>query len=263
MRSIHQIFFYCSLLFTLLLHVESSSLAIQPVIWEYLPLEDCLMPPDHPLQKKLNKLFNNPKLFQSPQQMKQAGFEIINNLHRGLMVASHPSIKNYLIKKFQDHIPQDKQLNNYLKRINGARALNHFIKANHLQHIVVPQKWLYRLPKRFSDSKTGKNSYVLIVEQLDICEGGKDPNGDLAKRYYNMDLSILKELCITVYYFRGLDSMLHNMPFTHQNQIAFIDTERWDWKREGYLKQAMPFLSKDRQEYALREFEGLTIQENR
>jgi hypothetical protein len=40
------------------------------------------------------------------------------------------------------------------------------------------------------------------------------------------------------------------MPFTYQNQITFIDTEKWREKRKGYLKRSMPFLRPESQAYA-------------
>ncbi len=248
---------YFSFLFLFLVNYTAVFSEVIPVSVPKLKLKECLLPADHPLQDQLKDLFDHSHMFSSPAQLSDSGFQVINRVHRGLMVARHPALKNCLIKKFQDKVPQDSQLRNYLRRINGARALSRFIQTNHLQHIVVPQKWLYPLPKRFSNSNTGKITYILIVEEIDICKGGKDPDGEVARRYYTIDFEILRELCYVVYYFRGLDSMLHNMPFTYQNKIAFIDTERWEWQREGYLRRAMPYMSKDRQKYALAVFEEL------
>lgn len=232
---------------------------IQKVNIHKLELEKCLLPKDHPLQGRLKALFENSHMFESNDQLKQAGFHPFNKRSQpSLMVASHPAIKGYLIKKFKNEVPQDKQLDNYLDRISGAKALRKFIKVNKLQHIVVPQKWLYRLPKSFADLQTGERTYILIVEHMDICNGGNNPNGTVGTKYHNMDFDILRELCIVLYYFRGLDSSLRNMPFTHQNTIAFVDTEKWwDKDREGFLRRAISYLSQDRQEYALAVFEEL------
>lgn len=224
-----------------------------------LKVDDCLLPSDHPLQNKLKKLFKKENMFNSPQQLKRAGFQVLDRVHRGLMVAGHPSMNNYLIKKFQNKVSQDEQLENYLRRINGARALGNFIRSNDLKHIIVPQKWLYALPERFSDPKRKKKTYILIVEKMDLCSGGKDPEGEIAQKYYTIEFDILREICRVVYHFRGLDSMLHNLPFTYQNKIAFIDTERWERQREGYLRNIMPFLSEDRREYALSVFDELRM----
>lgn len=216
-------------------------------------LEPYLLPDKHPLQEQINHLFENSQMFESVDQLQKSGFEVLPRVHRGLMVASHSTMNGYLIKKFQNHISQKHQLNNYVSRIRGARALNLFISKNHLKHIIVPKKWLYALPKKFSDSVTKEKTYILIVEKLDILTG----NGEVAKRYQSIEEPILKELCMVVYRFRGLDSVLHNMPFTHQNKIAFIDTEKWNIKRKGFLHSIMPFLSEDGKAYARSTYEEL------
>lgn len=237
---------------------------IQTVDIQKLGVKDCLLPEDHPLQNKLKKLFDNPSIFELPEHLRLAGFTICNRIRRGLMVISHPNIKNYLIKKFQNETPRKAQLRNYLRRINGARTLRQFIQLNNLQHIVVPKKWLYLLPESFSDPETQERTYILIVERMDICSGGKDVNGEVAKRYYNIDTDVLRELCVVVYYFRGLDSGLQNMPFTYQNKIAFIDTEHWkNDRRKEFLRFALLYMPQDRQEYALTVFQDLLEQDKR
>jgi hypothetical protein len=47
------------------------------------------------------------------------------------------------------------------------------------------------------------------------------------------------------------------MPFTVDGRIAFIDTEKWNIKREGYLRHVMPYLTEDRKNYALALFDAL------
>lgn len=225
-----------------------------------LALEECLLPDEHPLQKQLSGLFEDRRMFKSIRRLSQKGFQVNQRVHRGLMVAGHPAFSNYLIKKFKNSVAQQAQTENFLKRVNGARALSRFIKLNNLQHIVVPQKWVYLLPEQFSDPKTGDRSYVLIVEKMDICSGGKDPRGEVANRYYSIDKDILREICIVLYAFRGLDSVLHNLPFTYQNKIAFIDTEKWEEEREEFLPRIKPFLSEENKKYASEVFRELRNQ---
>lgn len=235
---------------------------IQPTNFKFLDAS-YLLPKKHPLQKKLKDIFKDPEIFDTPHQLRLAGFQVLNRVHRNLMVARHPSISGYLFKKFQNNVSQEDQLDNYLKRIKGALALSKFIRHNNLQHIIVPGKWLYKLPKRFRDSKTKEPAYILIVDEIDICSGGSDPNGEVAQRYLHIQENVLQELCMVVYHFRGLDSMLHNMPFTYQNKIAFIDTEKWAINRKGYLRNAMSYLSPDKQAYALSIFNALENQDHK
>lgn len=228
-------------------------------------LKDCLLPSGHPLQSELNDIFKDKDftLFNSPQDLRFAGFQVLDRVHRNLMVIGHPNTPNYLFKKFQNNVDEKTQLRNFVSRINGARNLQKFIRLNKLKHIVTPKKWLYPLPKRFSNPDANEKAYLLVVEKIDICGGGSEIHGEVAQKYREIDIDILSELCAVVYYFRGLDSVLHNMPFTHQDKIAFIDTERWNWKRSGYLYRAMPFLSPERQEYAQTVFKKLQAQDTR
>lgn len=237
---------------------------IQEVPIRELELKDCLLPEDHPLQNQLQFLFQDPHLFASLHHLEQSEFHLLSRNNSKIMVASHPAIKHYLIKKFSDIIPQHLQLINYVKRIRGARALKEFIYLNRLKHIVVPQKWIYPLPTQFSNPQTGERSYLLIVEDMEICSGKGQVKGQTAKRYNKIDKKTLRELCMVVYYFRGLDSGLCNMPFTHHNQIAFIDTECWDdWNREGFLSRVMPYLPQKRQKYALKVLRELCEQDTK
>src|SRR4051812_30373784 len=118
MRLANQLYF--SFLFLFLANYTAVFGDVIPVSVNKLKLKECLLPADHPLQSQLKDLFENPNMFHSPTQLNHAGFQVINRIHRGLMVAKHLAIKNYLIKKFQDKVSQDSQLRNYLRRINGA-----------------------------------------------------------------------------------------------------------------------------------------------
>lgn len=237
---------------------------IQWIELRELDMKDCFLPDDHPLQSKLKKLFKDRSMFRSHSHLENLGFYTLTHKEEKIMVAGHPDLKSYLIKKFSDanSSPKAVQLNNYLKRIAGARALKEFIDLNHLKHIVVPQKWLYELPAQFNDAATGEKSYVLIVEDMDIYTE-KGSRGRAAK-YQKIKYDILKELCIVVYYFRGLDSVRSNLAFTNQNKISFIDTECWDeWDREGFLARIMPYLKPRCREYAKKVFKELCEQDTR
>lgn len=232
----------------------------QGVVVHELEVNECLMPQDHPLQSQFKDLFQDRHMFLSLSHLKKCGFTTLSYKRNKIMVARHPDIKHYLIKKFCDvnFRSKEEQLNNYLKRITGARALQEFINLNQLKHIVVPQKWLYELPNQFSNAKTGEKSYVLIVEDMNIYTFDGKKGGKTARKYYSIEYDILKELCTVVYFFRGLDSGPYNLAFTRQNKIAFIDTEYWDeWDREGLLGRLLPYLGPNRKKYAMQVFKEL------
>jgi hypothetical protein len=240
-----------TLLFSLLLISSFAIEAIEnsPNEQQTSSLKKYLLPVNHPLQRKLAKLFHDPSMFNSPNKLEAEDFSVLARVHRGLMVASHPTIKKHLFKKFINSVSQEEQIQNFIRRIEGARALRTFIKENQLHYIVVPQKWLYQLPEQFSDPVTHAPTYILIVEKMDILSGGKDPTGAVAQKYFKIRKKVLKELCLVLYNFHGLDSVLHNVPFTKDGKIAFIDTERWQSIRRGFMPHIIPFLDEKRQKY--------------
>ena len=90
-------------------------------------LEEFLLPNDHHLQKPLQHLFKDPEMFDSPDHWRQAGFFVLKRVHRGLMVGKHPKAPKYLFKKFTSKNNQNEQLQNFLRRLTGAKALRAFV----------------------------------------------------------------------------------------------------------------------------------------
>jgi len=170
------------------------------------------------------------------------------------MIGSHFSIPHHLIKKFPDIVSQTRQLENFIKRIKGAKVLRDYIKKHKFKHLVVPEKWLYRLPRNFP-----RHAYILIVEKMDIYDDGDDPNGKTRELYYDMDVEVLTELCMLLHDVGGCDSLPRNIPFTRSGQIAFIDTEHvGTTKTRGqFHRDTLPLLNPELQAYALALWEKL------
>jgi hypothetical protein len=208
-----------------------------------------LLPKHDPLYKQIPQLLHNPDMFKSPRHFEKAGFTVKRG-HRKLMVGFHPFIPHHLIKKFSDKMPQAMQLENYIKRIKGAEILRNYIHKHHYTHLVVPEKWLYKLPKKFS--KKG-SAYLLIVENMDIYDDWEDPNGEARQLYYNMDKETLTELCTILHDVGGCDAYPWNQPFTRSGKIAFVDTEHVGKRKfhDYFIKHIVPALNEELQAYAL------------
>lgn len=209
-----------------------------------------LLPENHPLHQQLGNLLKNPKMFKSPLAFEQAQFKITKG-HRGLMVGSHPAISQYLIKKFPNTLSQEDQLKNFILRIESANKIRKYINKHNLKHIVVPQKWLYKLPSNFSKAIREEYSYILIVEKMDIFDGSNNPTGENGKRYYNMDKEILKELCMVLHDLKGCDAWPRNQPFTRDGKIAFLDTEHLGKRKGDFVTHIVPRLNEDLKKYAM------------
>lgn len=212
-------------------------------------LEPYLLPLNHPLQEKLLILFQNEHMFASPEKFSEAGFQVKLGHHR-LMVGFHSCIPKYVIKKFSDRVPREMQLKNYIKRIGGAKILRRYIKEHNFKHLVVPKKWLYKLPRNIFNKK---KNYILIVENMNIYDDWEDLNGEARRGYYHMDKEILTELCMILHDVGGCDAFPWNQPLTHSGKIAFVDTEHVGNLKffDYFIKNIVPALNEENQAYAL------------
>ncbi len=180
-------------------------------------------------------------MFESAENWQNAGFQLKFG-HRHLMIGEHPSIPGYLIKKFPDTTSREFQIENFMKRINGANTLRKFIKEHKFKRFQVPEKWLYELPEVFNQGET--KGYVLVVKKMDICVK------ENRTQYYNMDKKTLSHLCRIILQVGGIDARPRNIPFTHSGKIAFIDTEHVGNKKASFFKYTLPKLNKKNQKYA-------------
>ncbi len=202
----------------------------------------------------LERLFDHgPKMFDSRDRWRRAGFEVLDrSSDNRIMVASHASVPGFLFKKYCNDVSFADQEENYARRIEGVVELKALIDEHVLQYVVVPNKWLYQLPDAFGSPEGA--GYVLIVEQLELLddEGSK-------RAYRRFSDAALRELCVVLHRFRGLDSTVKNMPLTEDGCVAFIDTEHWDRQREDkpYLRYVHEYLSRDGQKLAKKIFKQL------
>lgn len=174
-----------------------------------------------PLSLDLKALFRDRDMFDSTDTWRAAGWKLVRaSTHPlKLMVAKHKAAEGYLFKKYSNWVPLDEQLKKYQRRLECARMLRSFFQQRNFKHLLVPQKWLYELPKRFARKLP---AYVVIVEELPVFDRESFESED---RHRDIDTDVLRELCAVFFEFQGLDFTAKNMPFTRKGQVAFIDTE--------------------------------------
>ncbi len=206
------------------------------------------MPFDDPSSLDLRTLFRDAGMFESRRSWSAAGFWVFDRSNNGkIMVARHPSVQGLLFKKYSSDMSQKDQLRNYERRVEGSDQLRSFVDRLRLSHVSVPRKWLLELPRL---SPRRETSYVLVVEQLDLLS-----DEQTKAAYQRVDPVVLKELCIVLFRFRGMDSIAKNIPFASDGRIAFVDTEHWDRSSsKSYLHHVGEYLSSDRRKLAKRIF---------
>lgn len=197
-----------------------------------------------PTSINLSELFRDPRMFDSARGWRKAGFVVHGEGTKSdVMVASHPSTPGYLFKKYSKKMSPKDQLRNYRRRIEGADKLRAFIATQQLTRIVVPGKHLHELSREFS--RKGKSSFVLVVEQIPLLDSSQSK-----QLYHQIDDETLRQLCLVLRKFRGLDSGVRNVPFTVDGQIAFVDTERWDAEKDVPLRRIREYLSDEKKKLA-------------
>ncbi len=206
-----------------------------------------LLPDTHPLYTKLRKLFSDTALFDSPETLRQRGFEVHKRMHKNLMVFTHHTVEGFIFKRLTNSVKHTKQLELYLRRLKGAELIRSVIKEHHMQNILVPKKWLFKLPY-------SKDEYLVVAERFDICSGDDLPTGENVRRYKNIDLDTLREYCTVMKIVGGCDAWPRNQPFTKEGKIVFLDTEHVGQKEAHFQRHILPLLDHKRQEHAMRWF---------
>ena len=177
-----------------------------------------------PPEIDLDKLFREKSVFDSSDDMRDAGFNVLRESAREkVIVASHRSAPGFLFKKFLRDVslsPQE-QLAVYQTRVNGANALKAHLEALQIKKIIVPRKWLCELPPRFNSGKSP--GHIIVVDHCHILD-----REESERRYHSIDKEQLYELCTIFFAFKRVDFTAKNAPFTRDGKIAFIDT--------GYLR---------------------------
>ena len=191
---------------------------------------------DLPPEINLDRLFRKASLFDSADKLRAAGFQIVRESKKRVTVFGHPSAPGYLFKKLLRDVkrPFTKHLESYQKRVRGARALRAHLDALGIHSIVVPRKWLCRLPDRYR--RRGKPDHIVVVEKCDLLE-----RDNIKRRYSKLPKETVKDLCTIFFTFERVDFSARNYPFSTDGKIAVIDT--------GYLMQITKGLSFRRQSY--------------
>lgn len=166
-------------------------------------------------------LFRDPRMFDSKRELVAAGFKVKQVRDDSIMVGEHPTVPDYLFKKFSNDVGRREQRNNYKMRVDGADTIRRVIDRHRLDRLVVPHKWIYELPSDFS--KKGRCAELLIVERMHLLD-----MDETVRRYRAIDKKTLEQLCRVLHAFTGFDAAIHNLRFTSDGQIAFFDTESWD-----------------------------------
>lgn len=178
-----------------------------------------------PIYALLPELFKDSRMFDSYEAFNSAGFHLVEHAEHKIMSGSHKLVRGYLFKKYNNDRDGKEQISNYMHRIEGSKLLRNFISEQDFSRVAAPRKWLYELPSCFSEP------YLLVAEKLKLVSEDKT-----LRNYDRIGRRQTRELATILYYFRGLNSTVSNLPFTEDGKIAFVDTERWHHDKDFLVK---------------------------
>ena len=201
-----------------------------------------MFPADRAASLGFSGLFRDPRVLDSHQSFAAAGFKAVANKD-DILVGGHPSVEGYLFKRYLG-MSEKTQMANYENRIEGSRQLRRCVEEFQLRNVVVPQKWIYALPK----------GHVLVTERVELMDKRK-----VKGAYGAISANVLRDLCVVLFHFRGLDAGARNIPLTTDSKVAFIDTEHWNGHHKVYLRRLYKYLSNDSNRIAKETFEELSL----
>lgn len=190
---------------------------------------DYFLPECHPIKPLLDSLFSDSRIILNLKTLKKAGF-IFSKPRKftNLVVARHPELPGFIFKLYLDAQRYHKdrpELHFWMLRAQGADLVREAIEANHLHEwLKVPQKWIYKLPRKPSCPKGYmKKKYILVEEDMYLLSHDENEklweSSFVTSQHLQAVYFILKKV--------GLSDCAKpdNMPFSIDGRIAFIDTQ--------------------------------------
>ena len=191
-----------------------------------------LLPDDHPARAKLDGIFSTSRALLSVKSMKKAGFiDPVPQKFTRLIVTRHPDLPGFVIKAYLDaqRYYKDKPEHHYwLLRIQGAEAIRKMVASNGWEHqFKVPQKYIYELPQEPAPPpEYRRKHFILIEEDMELLSAKENKamwsssavTPDLLDHLFQLVNGLGLHDCVST----------HNIPFSIDGRIAFIDTQTYD-----------------------------------
>lgn len=207
-----------------------------------------LLPENHPIKARLDRIFSNSRVSQSSSTLKKAGF--LSPEPRRVsktVVTKHPKLQGYLLKLFTDEQSNINDWQKLKRRIDGVNSINASIKKHGYEALFTcPQKNLYPLPPKPSPGHgLHRKNFILVAADMNILRreanyaAWKGP--EMTKEKLDAIYTVFEEVGLK-------DSVFaFNVPFTHDGTMAFIDTEifdRWPISYDRLLRYLSPQMQK-------------------
>lgn len=198
-------------------------------------VEPYLIPENHPVKAKLDKIFKKSRAIRSLKSLDKAGF--VNRFppsHSKAVVIRHRDIPGYIFKIYTDdrltYYRNEPEYVTWMLRARGARLIRNEIKKQGWgAYFKAPKKWIYALPpKPEADKKHLQKNFILVENEMDLL--GNDAilkkwrDGTITTQHLDMLFHLVNATGL-----RG-GCKYDNIPICKDGRLAFIDTQnnlRW------------------------------------
>lgn len=212
--------------FSFYLHAYEQNPHVPDDVWK--EVKPFLMPEDHPLKKKLDKIFHqNKRVTASKESLMDEGFIPTQVQGAVCLALRHIKYPDYVFKVFPDDKNTRVDWQSWVKRVKGSEKIRKAIqKFHYCEYFKVPKKWIYPLPPEPSPSQIkegGRKNFILVVENMHPIS--KDKNWSLWRR--KNDPNFIKRI-MKIVLETGAGDLIraNNAPFCLDGKQAFLDTER-------------------------------------
>ena len=207
-----------------------------------------LLPVNHPLKPILDAIFPTRDVIKNEKTFADAGFITLRAQRTsGISLASLPILKGYVVKLYLDsqstHRSAYSQQDWLIQRCRGAVRLKELIQKGNFKHFVVPDKWLYKLPKK---AGTSDPTFVVVATYMNLVEK-KETASAWKTKPTKKDL---RQLFALMKNGGASTALVINTPLTKEGKFAFIDTEYPDrYFSKEKLQKVTHYFSPENQRY--------------
>lgn len=206
-----------------------------------------LIPLNHPYKVMLDTIFIQSRATSNQNTLVAAGFEVLMTTpFTYVTIARHVLVPGYLFKIYLDSEERCKEGRPgwewLLRRCQGAANIRAVIKQEKIKHFLIPDKWLYPLPRLPLSGEAKQEPVILLVTDMKLASPKTT-----REAWRNVGKKELKELYAILVKGYGSTFLPANVPFTQHKKFAFVDTEHP--QRQLNLSHANSWISEDMRPY--------------
>lgn len=184
-----------------------------------------LLPMNHPLKKKMDKLFTSFRVTENEASLRRAGFQKTTPAaFSNAIISKNDHLSGYYFKFYDDQQQIDVESKQWVDRASEAKSLQRAIIAHGYEEFFkVPKKWIYLIPENPKSNGPQPKNFILVATQIDIVKRSVN--------HYKWENNVTRKLLRAVWTLTNEEGLVdscvaHNLTFTTDDKLAFVDLEQ-------------------------------------